>query len=132
MIPRHNNVSLNFIRKHEPLLLKSEELTLYQILINIVSNAIDSYQNDDKSDKKHVDVKAYQENKNIIIQIIDYGSGMTPSQLKQIFKPFFTTKDNGCGIGLHSTKKLIKQINAKLDIESSVGAGSTFTITLKK
>jgi signal transduction histidine kinase len=64
----------------------------------------------------------------IIIQ--DTGQGMTGETLKQIFNPFFTTKDSGTGLGLPITHKVITEHGGRIVADSVEGKGTRFTVTL--
>ena len=68
------------------------------------------------------------------ISISDTGMGIAPGDIKKIFHPFTRTDSSnkaeisGIGIGLTLCKKLIKQLNGTIDVESTLGIGSTFRI----
>ncbi len=66
------------------------------------------------------------------IQIQDTGSGIKPSDLSKIFDPFFTTKpeDQGTGLGLSVCHSIIEKHHGLIEVESTVGRGTTFFITL--
>ena len=65
-----------------------------------------------------------------IVTLSDTGSGIVSEDLNKIFSPFFTTKKKGNGLGLAETQKIIHAHNGKIDVHSSKGRGTTFTITL--
>ncbi|MDD2308052.1 MAG: ATP-binding protein [Desulfuromonadaceae bacterium] len=60
----------------------------------------------------------------------DQGSGISPDDLGKIFQPYFTTKDVGIGLGLAITERIIKEHGGSIEIESTVGSGTTFTVSL--
>jgi len=64
------------------------------------------------------------------VSIQDHGIGITDHQKEVIFKPYFTTKDGGHGLGLSSCQTIVKNHNGAIQVESKVGCGSTFTIYL--
>ncbi len=64
------------------------------------------------------------------IQISDTGTGVPPSQLKNIFMPFFSTKHDGTGLGLSICHNIIKNHNGSIELKSQVNQGTTFTIKL--
>jgi signal transduction histidine kinase len=66
----------------------------------------------------------------VCIDLIDTGRGMTPETLKQIFKPFFSTKPGGHGLGLATTRRIIVAHGGTLHVQSEVGRGTKFTICL--
>jgi signal transduction histidine kinase len=60
----------------------------------------------------------------------DQGHGISPEDIGKIFQPYFTTKDVGIGLGLAITERIIKEHGGLIDIESTVGSGTTFTVSL--
>jgi signal transduction histidine kinase len=60
----------------------------------------------------------------------DQGSGISPDNLGKIFQPYFTTKDVGIGLGLAITERIIKEHGGRIEIESTVGCGTVFTVSL--
>lgn len=66
------------------------------------------------------------------ITISDTGTGIAKDELKNIFKPFYTTKQKtGTGLGLHIVKTLVEQNNGKISVESEMGKGTIFSLTFK-
>jgi len=63
------------------------------------------------------------------IQFTDNGTGIDPEDIENVFIPFFTTKQNGSGIGLTISRQLINIQGGQLDIQSRKGKGTTVTIT---
>lgn len=109
-------------------------LKFVQIITNLVSNAIDAYEGSQKPIKK-VAITVKKQEKNLEILIQDWGMGISPSALSQIFNPLFTTKSirNGSGIGLAITKDLIeKDFHGTIEVESQPRKGSTFTLKLEE
>ena len=96
-----------------------------EILVNIINNARQAI-------KHNGTIKVVaKKNRNIIeLNIIDDGPGMSGEIQQQIFDPFFTTKQEGegTGMGLHTARGALKQMNAKISVKSEVGKGSTFSI----
>lgn len=64
------------------------------------------------------------------IHVIDTGPGIAPEALGRIFKPYFTTKSGGTGLGLPTTKRLIEAHGGRIDVHTEVGRGTDFTIVL--
>ena len=75
----------------------------------------------------------YQKNKNIIIDVKDSGSGMTKAQIRKAFKPGYSTKKRGWGLGLSLAKRVINEYhNGDIKIsESELGKGTVFRVLLK-
>ena len=64
------------------------------------------------------------------VTVSDTGVGIPEEQIRQIFQPFFTTKDEGTGLGLAIAYGIIQEHNGKIEVESEVGKGTTFRIFL--
>ncbi len=71
-------------------------------------------------------------NGNVEIRISDTGAGISEENIHRIFDPFFTTKDvgKGTGLGMNIAYNIIKKHNGTIDVESTVGKGTTFTVKL--
>ena len=119
-------------RKHFTLHLPSQLPTVFgnpvklkQAFLNILKNAFESTGEDgcvSMSVRKYLD--------QIIIRISDDGCGMTPEAIDTLFVPFSSHKANGTGLGLAITQKIIKAHYGSIDVTSSLGRGTTFTITI--
>ncbi|BCS96727.1 hypothetical protein DSLASN_23590 [Desulfoluna limicola] len=68
--------------------------------------------------------------RHVSISVQDQGTGIAPENLDKIFDPYFTTKKTGSGLGLATTYAIITKHNGTIQVESQLGKGSTFTITL--
>ncbi len=96
---------------------------------NLVKNAIDALKG-----KGNIDVEIINEPKRVKILITDTGKGISKTKYKKIFKPGFTTKKRGWGLGLSLAKRIIEEYhNGKIKVlKSEVNKGTTFEIKLKK
>jgi|SRR5579872_1188171 len=107
-------------------------LKFHQVAMNLISNAIDAYENgSDKYFKKEVLIELSEQDKIIRLNVRDWGVGISPQHLNKIFEPFFTTKkiESGTGIGLTITKDIIQEeFNGKIKVESRPGDGSLFSV----
>lgn len=108
--------------------LTASQVGLSQILMNLISNAIDVLP---KNEGK-ITVKAFRDKENLCLEISDNGSGMTPEIRDRIFDPFFTTKDvgRGTGLGLFIVKKEVDRHQGKIAVLSELNRGTTFRIIL--
>ena len=111
----------------------------HQIIINLVSNAIDAYPSPNLSKKKLnnptqiIKVNAQKINGNLIISVIDTGCGMNQKQKSQLFNPFYSTKklSKGTGIGLFLTKRSLEHhFQGKVSVTSRPDKGSIFTVSI--
>ena len=65
-----------------------------------------------------------------MLVIADNGPGIAPRQLERIWRPFYTTKERGTGLGLYITKRAVEHQGGTISLETRVGVGTTFTIRL--
>ncbi|MGE4552454.1 MAG: ATP-binding protein [Desulfovibrionaceae bacterium] len=99
-----------------------------QVLLNLVNNAFAAVQ-----EGGHVAVRASQPDpEHVAISVADDGCGIAPDDLKRIFEPFFSTKKDsgGTGLGLSISYGLAEKMGGHIQVESEVGKGSKFTLTL--
>ncbi|MDA3860511.1 MAG: HAMP domain-containing sensor histidine kinase [Melioribacteraceae bacterium] len=103
---------------------------LLQILLNLVTNAIESC-DENSCGKIVIRTTASEENGNKKIHWIvkDNGIGISKEDNDKIFEDFYTSKENGTGLGLSVCKMLVKEQDAEIEFESEAGVGTTFTIT---
>ena len=103
---------------------------LRQILINLLSNAFDATAAVAKDG--HVTISAGSTNGHVDIAISDTGAGISPEDQRSIFEPFYTTKGRGkgTGLGLAICRELSKALGGSIEVKSTPGKGSTFTVHL--
>ncbi|MCP3873931.1 MAG: response regulator [Desulfobacteraceae bacterium] len=107
--------------------------TIHRSLLNLVNNAMDACLEDEDLTKKHeINIKSYVEKDNMVcFDVKDNGCGMDKDTQKQLFNPMFSSKGGkGTGLGLLVTGKLIQEHKGVIEIETSPGDGSTFTISI--
>jgi signal transduction histidine kinase len=102
---------------------------LKQVFVNIMDNAKDSM-----SQGNTLTVSTEKENSKIKIKFTDTGVGIPKEMIDRIFDPFFTTKETGKGTGLALSESygIVKKHDGKIEVESEVGKGSTFTVIISQ
>ncbi len=75
-------------------------------------------------------VRIRGQGRKVVIEVEDTGPGIAPDQREEIFKPFFTTKPGGSGLGLAIVRRTIEELGGKVEVESELGRGTVFRITL--
>ena len=128
---RKAHVQINYFNKQTTMLYGNAE-RFNQLLLNLISNAIDAYEHISCGFKR-VEISSEISKDMLILQITDHGCGIPPEYLNCIFEPLFTTKTNekGSGLGLAICKEIAeKDFIGTLEVVSVVGSGSTFTIKI--
>jgi two-component system NtrC family sensor kinase len=108
-------------------LIKGDELQLKQAFANVILNAIQAI-----DDEGEIAVSTRAKDGAVEIKISDTGRGIPKEHLSRIFEPFFTTKElgKGTGLGLAIVHGVIERHGGKIEVESELGKGTSFTITL--
>ncbi len=119
------NISLEFSCKTEPLELNMSKVELEQLVLNLCMNAKDAI-----SGSGHIRVVAAQAGGHLELTVEDSGRGMDESTQGRLFEPFFTTKQGHSGIGLAAVYGIVERARGKIDVSSTVGAGTTFRVQL--
>ena len=106
-----------------------DESQMQQVLMNIILNAAQAM---NERGELTVETRHSKEKKEVLIRISDTGCGIPPEIRESIFDPFFTTKDpgEGTGLGLAVAYRIVQAHGGRVDLESEVGAGTSFTILL--
>jgi two-component system NtrC family sensor kinase len=100
---------------------------LQQVVIALATNALDAM-----GESGVLTIVARNEDQKVVMEVSDTGVGISPENLQKIFEPFFTTKEigRGTGLGLAVCYGILTEHGGTLDVQSTVGTGTTFTITL--
>jgi signal transduction histidine kinase len=110
-------------------LVKGDRIQLQQVLVNLVTNAIDAM-----AEKKWPRVlrieSAVQEPSGVLISVADTGKGIDPKIVDRIFNPLFTTKSNGMGMGLAISRSIIEGHDGRLQVSAGAEGGSVFQFML--
>lgn len=113
--------------------LECAAIEIQQVLINLLRNAVQAFENSEQQTQAQVRLIARCENEAMLIQISDNGPGIGAEIREQIFEPFFTTKKvgQGTGLGLSVCYFIVKDHHGgEITVESEPGAGTCFTVTL--
>jgi two-component system NtrC family sensor kinase len=102
-----------------------------QVFLNLMINACDAMQDGGTLTirTQHIPQQADQPS-HVRIDIADTGYGITPEHLARIFEPFYTTKSHGTGLGLAISAHIITQHGGQIQVESTIGSGTSFNIVL--
>lgn len=105
--------------------LLCDENQLKQVFINLIKNSMEAMPEGGK-----VTIQSENSSDFVVVSIVDEGCGIESDRLDKLGEPFYTTKQNGTGLGLMVTKKIIEEHGGRFQIESTLGKGTMVTITL--
>jgi signal transduction histidine kinase len=106
-----------------PLLLDRD--LFKQALLNLLLNAQQAM-----PEGGELVLQAGRDGDGVVLDLIDTGKGMPPEVLAQVFRPFFSARKGGTGLGLPTTRKIIEAHGGTVEVQSEVGRGTKFTIRL--
>ena len=123
------NGNIKVEKRYKGNLPKILDLGLGQVVVNMIKNALDAM-----SSGGSLEIVTAIEDSLIKMSFKDSGPGISPEIKDRIFEPFFTTKsiDKGTGLGLAISNEIIHKYEGRIELESEVGKGSTFTVLIPK
>jgi two-component system sensor histidine kinase HydH len=111
----------------EPCSLYTDRDKLKEIILNLIQNAIEA-----TKEKDNIHIRVQRAPGHCVIEVIDHGEGMEKETIDKIFQPFFTTKTKGTGLGLSIVKKLLENLDGKIEVESTFGKGTITRVILSQ
>ncbi len=98
---------------------------IHQVLLNLLLNAVQAL---DGAGTVCVEIGAQDDYASLLVS--DTGRGIAPQHISNIFRPFYTTKGNGTGLGLSLARRIVEEHHGRIEVSSVVGKGSEFTVLL--
>ena len=111
----------------EEICVSTDHRAFHQVMLNVLTNAADALS---KEERPMIDISVGTIPGFVQIIVRDNGCGMTPEEQKNLFRPFFTSKPKGTGLGLVIVKKMLSKMNGTISIASSPQEGTAVTMTL--
>ena len=121
-VPPNVRVTLDVV---EGLQIYTDPLMIRRVFMNIINNAVQAMQ-----DGGTLTIRGYESLGMTEIKVSDTGVGIPAESLKKLFKPLFTSKPKGMGMGLAVSKRIIDAHGGSIEVESAPNKGTTFTIRL--
>jgi signal transduction histidine kinase len=118
-------VKVELHKLEKPLIVEHDTGQIHQMLLNLMLNAIQAI---DGSGEVNVDI--VQRDGTATVSVRDTGKGIKPDHLPNIFRPFYTTKGHGTGLGLSLAKRIVEDHGGKITVASEEGKGTTFEVAL--
>ena len=120
-----NKIELHLSLSEEAAAGMIDETSMRGSLMNIIVNAIEAM-----PQGGHLSVTSERKNDMLSLEIVDTGPGISEDDAKKIFEPFYTTKEQGLGLGMPYAKKIIEQHGGTISVSSHVGEGTSIAITV--
>lgn len=98
---------------------------IHQVLLNLLLNAVQAIEGSGL-----VRVAVIEQGDNAVVTVSDTGRGIPAEHLPNIFRPFYTTKGNGTGLGLSLARRIVEEHHGQIEVASSSGKGTTFSVIL--
>jgi signal transduction histidine kinase len=106
----------------------ADRVQLQQVFMNLMLNGIEAMKG--TAGGGELTIKSERDDGQLLISVRDTGRGLPSQQPEQIFSAFFTTKDNGTGMGLPISRSIIESHGGRLWVTDTSGRGATFQFTL--
>ena len=123
----------HIVRDYEPTpLAAGSAARLGQVFLNLIVNALEAMPNDSPNTNALCLRTRTTKDGKAVVEVSDNGAGIAPKALGRVFDPFFTTKPvgQGTGLGLAICRQIIAELGGEISVESTVGRGTTFRVTL--
>ena len=128
------HISIDFAPPTDPLTVPVDPAQIEDAVLNLIINAIESA---DSNGQVKIRIARSENSRDedderveAVIEVSDNGRGISEEDLTRIFNPFFTTRPGGTGLGLPAVRRIVRAHGGRVEVRSSPGAGSTFTIHL--
>ncbi len=123
----NQNTLVDFDRQGNLPLIKIDQNQIQQVFVNILLNALDAIGSNGR-----ITLSTAFHNGRVAVGFRDNGGGIAPEHLNRIFDPFFTTKEvgKGTGLGLSVSYGIVKNHGGTIEVDSTLGSGTTFTVIL--
>jgi signal transduction histidine kinase len=118
-------VNLELIKDPEAVVIEHDAGQIHQVLLNLLLNGIQACEHGGK-----VAIQLSHDAENAQMTVVDTGKGIPAEILPNIFRPFFTTKGTGTGLGLSLARRMVEGHGGKIEVSSWPGKGSRFVVTL--
>jgi signal transduction histidine kinase len=101
---------------------------IHQVLLNLLLNALQARFFDGRMER--LPSRLSPKEALAVVEVADNGRGIAPDHLPNIFRPFYTTKGDGTGLGLSLARRIVEDHHGRIDVSSALGKGTTFAVVL--
>jgi nitrogen fixation/metabolism regulation signal transduction histidine kinase len=115
--------------EYQPIVSKVDPSLFEQVLINLLKNAMAAVA---EAPMKRIRIQITSEEKFVVISVTDNGKGIPANVIDKVFIPFFTTRENGSGIGLTLSRQIMHRHGGIIEVKSTKGEGAAFILQIPK
>jgi signal transduction histidine kinase len=103
---------------------------IHQVLLNLLLNALQALDFPAAGHNGKITVTVRPQGSMAVVEVADNGRGIAPDHLPNIFRPFYTTKGDGTGLGLSLARRIVEDHHGRIEVSSALGKGTTFAVVL--
>ena len=122
-------IKIEFDPAEDPITIPIDAAQIEDAVLNLIINAIDAIDGDGEVNVQVGQSETEFENE-AIVRVSDNGRGISEHDLVKVFNPFFTTRAGGTGLGLPAVRRIVRAHGGRVEVQSTLGQGATFTIHL--
>ncbi|HIJ62177.1 MAG TPA: GHKL domain-containing protein [Rhodospirillaceae bacterium] len=123
-------VTVSVEKPKDPVWVQGDAIQLSQIVVNLFRNALDAVMNNSKASRRDISLDVGLRLDRAILTVRDNGPGFTREAMEQTGTPFFSTKENGLGMGLAISRAIAEQHGGRMSFHNGVDRGAVFEISL--
>jgi PAS domain S-box-containing protein len=127
---REGHVDIQYEPPKESVMVSIDAAQVEDAVLNLIINAIDATAGEGEVRVRVLTCQDTANREDAVIEVSDNGRGIKEEDLARIFNPFFTTRTEGTGLGLPAVRRIARAHGGSVDVKSSLGEGSTFTLRL--
>jgi PAS domain S-box-containing protein len=127
---KRHAVTVELALSASPLWVRVDPVQIEQVLINLLRNALDAVSDDDVEERRIRVTSGLADGERVFVAVHDNGPGIPASALEHLFDPFYSTKDNGMGMGLAISQTIVSNHHGRIAAQSRAGEGTVFTVEL--
>jgi C4-dicarboxylate-specific signal transduction histidine kinase len=126
-----NKIALNTYLTDELIRVQGDRVELQQVIVNLILNAVEAMSSiDERMGELTIKIEKRETEGGVLVQVRDSGPGISPENLDRVFKPFYTTKTSGVGMGLSICRSIINRHGGRLWAGSNEPRGAVFQFML--